>query len=244
MITFTCQKCGRSYSVGDVNAGRQAKCNKCGTLMTIPTTNTRNENKIVISFESPAAAVGETARNAIPPSAPTAAPHSTAAKASSGSTHKLSPRTRRLLADAEEVGSAFRNFAPIRVRSIQGDPPDCYQIEYHIGGLARGADGKPVFRDDHLLEIQLTSEYPRSPPKCRMLSPIFHPNFEPATVCVGDHWTAAERLVDLIVRIAEMIAYQAYNNKSPLDGEAAMWADHNARQLPIDRRDLTPPTTD
>jgi hypothetical protein len=68
-----------------------------------------------------------------------------------------------------------------------------------------------------------------------------HPNFDPTTICVGDHWTAAERLVDLVVRIGEMIAYQAYNVKSPLDGEAAMWADLNQHRLPIDKRDLRPP---
>jgi ubiquitin-protein ligase len=77
-----------------------------------------------------------------------------------------------------------------------------------------------------------------------MLTPIFHPNIEPAMICVGDHWTAAERLVDLVIRIGEMIAYQEYNIKSPLDGEAAMWADKNPQYLPIDNRDLRPPDLD
>ena len=77
-----------------------------------------------------------------------------------------------------------------------------------------------------------------------MLTPIFHPNIEPATICVGDHWTAGERLVDLVVRIGEMIAYQAYNVKSPLDGEAAMWADLHVRDLPVDDRNLRPPELD
>ena len=77
-----------------------------------------------------------------------------------------------------------------------------------------------------------------------MLTPIFHPNIDPSTICVGDHWTAGERLVDLAIRIAEMIAYQAYNIKSPLDAEAAMWADLHARQLPIDDRVLRPAELD
>jgi len=74
-----------------------------------------------------------------------------------------------------------------------------------------------------------------------MLTPIFHPNIEPSIICIGDHWAAGERLVSLIIRIAEMIAYQAYNVKSPLDGEAAMWAHLNEKQLPIDKRDMNPP---
>ena len=41
-----------------------------------------------------------------------------------------------------------------------------------------------------------------------------------------------------------MIAYQAYNIKSPLDGEAAMWADLNADQLPLDPQILHRPKAD
>jgi ubiquitin-protein ligase len=74
-----------------------------------------------------------------------------------------------------------------------------------------------------------------------MLTPIFHPNIEPSAICVGDHWTAAERLTDLVIRIGEMLAYQAFNIKSPLDGEAAMWTDLNRNLLPTDNHDLHPP---
>ena len=55
---------------------------------------------------------------------------------------------------------------------------------------------------------------------------------------VGDHWTAGERLVDLIIRIGQMLAYQDYNIKSPLNGEAAMWADLNPKKLPVDSQNL------
>ena len=154
---------------------------------------------------------------------------------------KLPVRTRRLLADAEQVRQAFTRFPLIQVRSVSGNPPDLYQIDYFIRGLVRGPAGTPVYQDRHIAEIRLTSEYPRQSPKCKMLTPIFHPNFDPVVICVGDHWTAGERLVDLIIRIGEMIAYQVYNIKSPLDGEAAMWADQNARFLPIDTRDIQPP---
>jgi ubiquitin-protein ligase len=150
-------------------------------------------------------------------------------------------RIRRLTADAKQVRTTFGEFPLIRIHAAQGNPPEVYQIEYRVRGLTRGADGKPVYRNQHLVEIQLTREYPRQSPKCKMLTPVFHPNIEPAAICVGDHWTAGERLVDLIIRIGEMIAYQSYNIKSPLDGEAAMWADQNSTLLPIDNRDLRPP---
>ena len=156
---------------------------------------------------------------------------------------KLPMRTRRLVADAKEMSMAFANFPLIRVCSTTGEPPEIYQIEFLVQSLERRKK-KPAPRKQHRVEIQLTSDYPRLSPKCRMLTPIFHPNIDPATICVGDHWAAGERLVDLVIRIGEMLAYQAYNIKSPLDAEAAMWADLNRDQLPLDSRSLRPPELD
>jgi ubiquitin-protein ligase len=136
---------------------------------------------------------------------------------------------------------AFADFAPIRIRSTVGDPPETYQIDYALKGLEPGRGGKPSERDHHRVEIQLTADYPRLAPKCKMLTPAFHPNIDPAHICVGDHWTAGERLVDLVVRIGEMLAYQAYNIKSPLDGEAAMYADLHPERFPTDSQSLRPP---
>jgi ubiquitin-protein ligase len=150
-------------------------------------------------------------------------------------------RTRRLMADASAMTTAFTNSPSIKVQPLTGDPPETYRVQYTIKSLQRAEDGHPIPRDQHEMEIQLTSEYPRISPKCRMLTPIFHPNIDPATICVGDHWTAGEQLPDLVIRIAQMIAYQEYNIRSPLDAEAAMWADLNAKELPIDSRDLHPP---
>ena len=154
---------------------------------------------------------------------------------------KVPVRTRRLLVDAEQMSRAFsQGGGPIRVKSAVGDPPEVYQVEYQVKGLQKGWLGKPKPRTEHLVEIQLTSEYPRVSPMCKMLTPVFHPNIDETTICVGDHWTAGARLVDLVIQIGEMLSYQAYNIKSPLNGEAAMWADLNADKLPIDSQNLHP----
>ena len=153
---------------------------------------------------------------------------------------KIPMRVRRLRADAQAVASAFHDSRMIRVTPITGNPAEVYHVEFAVKGLERGKDGKPKPRESHKVEIQLTSEYPRVRPKCKMLTPIFHPNIDPATICVGDHWTAGERLADLIIRIGQMIAYQEYNIRSPLDAQAAMWADLNKATLPIDPRDMRP----
>jgi hypothetical protein len=74
-----------------------------------------------------------------------------------------------------------------------------------------------------------------------MLTPVFHPNFDDSTVCIGDFWAASEGLDDLIIRIGRMISYQEYNTKSPLNGLAAKWAEQHTKLFPIDPRDMAPP---
>jgi ubiquitin-protein ligase len=154
---------------------------------------------------------------------------------------RIPVRTRRLLADAQLVNDVLGACDLIQLDATVGNPPEVYRIRYAVHSLARGPGGAPVARHEHLVEIRLTHDYPRQSPQCKMLTPVFHPNIEPATICIGDHWTAGERLIDLIVRIGEMIAYQTFNIKSPLDGEAAMWADLNRHLLPTDPRDLLAP---
>ena len=221
-IDFKCPECGKDYRVDPKDAGRKASCFQCGCKFTVP---------VPVS-----ASFGSQIPLAIPPAS---APAGDANQDTSA--RRPSIRTRRLSADADQMRRAFAESPVIRLQSTAGEPPDTYTLAYHVRGLARGPGGAPVPRSDHLVEIQLTREYPHQAPKCKMLTPIFHPNIEPTVICVGDHWTAGQRLVDLAVRIGQMIAYQAYNIKSPLDGEAAMWADLNRVQLPIDPRDLHPP---
>ncbi len=147
-------------------------------------------------------------------------------------------RQRRLVADEREMRSHFEMNALIRLLSTHGSPAERYELEFHVDSLVAG-DGKKVTPGKvHRVEVQLAAEYPRVGPKCRMLSPIFHPNIDATSICIGDHWTAGEKLSDLVVRIAEMLAYQAYNIRSPLNAVAAMWADLNGDKLPTDKRDL------
>jgi len=122
-----------------------------------------------------------------------------------------------------------------------GLPPEFYRFSYQIKGLIVGVGGEIVERGDHILEVNLSLGYPRRAPQCKMLHPVFHPNFDAASVCIGDFWAPSEGLDDLIVRIGRMIAYQEYNTKSPLNGLAAKWATENPSLLPVDSTELAPP---
>jgi Ubiquitin-conjugating enzyme len=71
-------------------------------------------------------------------------------------------------------------------------------------------------------------------PQCRMLTPIFHPNIAPHAICIGDHWSPGESLSSIVARIGELISYQTYNTKSPLNGEAARWVNEHLDEVPLD----------
>lgn len=152
-----------------------------------------------------------------------------------------SPRTRRLKLDYETLTRRFAGSSVIRMTGSAGLPPEMYQFQYQLKGIYVNAAGEILERDTHTLEVQLSLEYPRRAPQCRMLTPVFHPNFDDASVCIGDFWAPSEGLDDLVIRIGRMIAYQEYNTRSPLNGLAAKWAAEHANLLPIDNSIVAPP---
>jgi ubiquitin-protein ligase len=153
----------------------------------------------------------------------------------------LSPRIRRLKLDYDLLQQRFAGWPLIQITGTAGMPPEVYRFVYHIKGLFVAANGEIQERPVHHLEVNLSLGYPRRAPQCRMLTPVFHPNFDDATVCIGDFWAASEGLDDLIIRIGRMIAYQEYNTKSPLNGLAAKWSEQHSHLFPVDARDLAPP---
>ena len=153
----------------------------------------------------------------------------------------LSPRIRRLKLDHDRLVQKFAGWPLIQITGTAGMPPEVYRFVYHIKGLAVSPTGEIQERAQHHLEVNLSLGYPRRAPQCRMLTPVFHPNFDDSTVCIGDFWAASEGLDDLIIRIGRMIAYQEFNTKSPLNGLAAKWSEQHGHLFPVDTRDIAPP---
>jgi len=150
----------------------------------------------------------------------------------------MNPRIRRLLADARQIKQLDEQHPNIALDSAEGDPPERYTFTLKVQGLIPVQNAAPQAGDSFKVEVFLPLEYPRRPPFCRMLSPVYHPNIDPQKICIGDHWSAGQTLPSLIVQIAEMIAFQSYNTKSPLNGEAAAWVEQNEDRLPIDTADF------
>lgn len=148
-------------------------------------------------------------------------------------------RLRRLTADFAKLKEYVRLHPRVSLLQATGDPPENFQLQYVIKSV-RMQNQEVVPIKTHTVEISLPRNYPRTPPQCRMLTPVFHPNIAPHAICVGDHWSAGESLQSIIIRIGEILAYQSYNLKSPLNGEAARWAELNSDQFPTDAVSLLP----
>ena len=151
----------------------------------------------------------------------------------------MNPRIRRLQADAEHIARVFGDHPHIRLIDSEGNPPEKYIFEFSVAGLVPAADGF-TRGQTHRAEVFLPLDYPRRPPLCRMLTPVFHPNIDPQKICIGDHWSAGQTASQLVVRIAEMLTYQSYNVKSPLNATAAAWAEQHFDQLPLEATDFNP----
>lgn len=152
----------------------------------------------------------------------------------------MQARLRRLRADFEQVSAAFTEHPHIRVASVEGDPPEKYIFEFRVRGLVPPDEASEDVRPRliHRAEVFLPLDYPRRPPFCRMTTPVFHPNIDPQKICIGDHWSAGQSLAEMVTRIAEMICFQSYNVKSPLNAAAAAWAEQNVGRLPLQKGEI------
>ncbi len=142
-------------------------------------------------------------------------------------------RLRRLKADHEAVRRLVQLHPRIEIEGVFGSPPERYRLRLKVKSLREHGTAIET-ADEHRLEITMPRGYPRDAPLFRMLTPVFHPNIAPHAVCVGDDWTAGEPLDNLIQRVGEILGFQSYNTKSPLNGRAAQWVEENRAQLPID----------
>jgi ubiquitin-protein ligase len=150
----------------------------------------------------------------------------------------VTPRLRRLQADQAKVTALFTEHPYIKLIGSEGTPPEKYAFEFTLQGLVPQGPESFLPGDKFRAEVFLPLDYPRRPPFCRMVTPVFHPNIDPTKICIGDHWSAGESLAGLIARIGEMICYQSYNVKSPLNAKAAAWAENNIDKLPLQKVDL------
>ncbi len=150
-----------------------------------------------------------------------------------------SPRHRRLLADAKRMHEAYTGHSHVTVEPLGPAPAERYRVMYSVPGLLLTPDNRVARTHVHVVEIYLPASYPREKPYCVAQTPVFHPNFG-SHVCIADYWSPAQSLVDVVVQMGEMLQWQVYNTRSPLNAVAARWAAENTHQLPVGMQGVHP----
>jgi ubiquitin-protein ligase len=137
----------------------------------------------------------------------------------------------------KEITEVFEHHPSITVTPIKGDPPEQYEVKYELTGVYKDQDGRILPSTGHIVTIAIPFGFPYFPPSCRPKTPIFHPDFDPASICLGDFWQQERSLTDLIIHIGGMIAGEIYSRDNTFNEEAAAWYLANADKLPFARFD-------
>ncbi len=127
----------------------------------------------------------------------------------------------------------FASHPVISLRPTKGQPPDHYEITYTTTGMSKADGGKIVESIDHVVELAIPFGFPHFPPSCKPKSDIFHPDFDPAAICLGDFWEQEQSLPNLITHIGQMINGEIYSTSNAFNEEAAEWYLDHAVKFPL-----------
>lgn len=143
-----------------------------------------------------------------------------------------SPRLKRLERDFAAISQRFENHPHITVQPIGSTPPSKYRIIYRVPSLRVDGADRLTISDLTVVELTLPIDYPKAKPTAVTMERVFHPNFGDY-VCIADFWSPAQKLDDIILEIGEMLQWQKYNIRSPLDAVAAQWATKHLDEIPV-----------
>ncbi len=132
-----------------------------------------------------------------------------------------------------QVTNYFTSHPVISVNPTKGNPPDQYEITYTINGICKTGEGQVIESTNHKVELTIPFGFPHFPPSCKPKSDTFHPDFDPAAICLGDFWEQDRPLSDLIIHIGQMINGEIYSTNNSFNEEAAEWYLNNSGRLPF-----------
>lgn len=144
----------------------------------------------------------------------------------------MSAAPNQLVEIYRQLQERFSSSQAISISSMKGDPPDRYEITYNIKGLSKPA-GEVVETTGHVVEIAIPFGFPHFPPSCKPKSDIFHPDFDPAAICLGDFWLQDRQLPDLIVFIGRMLNGELYSKDNAFNEEACIWYQVHHEKFPL-----------
>lgn len=138
-----------------------------------------------------------------------------------------------LIADFAQVKNILARYPGISIIQTTGEPPDHYEIEYHLKGYKKNPDGTISPANRHRIQIDLPFGYPHFPPSAKPLTPVFHPDIDPDAVRIADFWQENPSLAELVLHIGKMIC-GTYSPENPFNQEAFDWYEERRDWLPFD----------
>jgi ubiquitin-protein ligase len=147
----------------------------------------------------------------------------------------FNPRQSRLTLERQRLEAVNKDSDYVRAEAIDllpGRAPERYKVTFLCRGIV-GVDSskKPLYADQHEVQIYCDNDFPADVPRLRWNTPIWHPNIqhdEPKNVCVNKtEWLGGMGLNDLCQQLFDMVQYKNYHAELippyPLDSEVATW---------------------
>ncbi len=136
-----------------------------------------------------------------------------------------------------EIQTNFGHHRQIKVLPLGGSPPEQYRITYHLRGLCKGTGDEVKTCTEHIVLLNIPFGFPHFPPNCKPETPVFHPDFDQAAICISDFWESNQSLSGLILHIGRMVCGEIYSINNAFNEEAALWYKGNQKNLPLDTID-------
>jgi len=132
-----------------------------------------------------------------------------------------------------QIKEHFTSHPVISIAPPESDSSDQYEIAYSLPGLCKDSDGQIVEATDHRIELTIPFGFPHFPPSCKPKSNIFHPDFDPAAICLGEFWEQSRTIPELIIYIGKMINGEMYSTSNAFNEEAASWYNEHSSTFPF-----------
>lgn len=145
----------------------------------------------------------------------------------------MSAAPNHLIEINRQLRDRFSSHSAIAIRPIKGDPPDQYEITYNINGLSKPGRGDIIETAGHRVELTIPFGFPHFPPSCKPKSDTFHPDFDPAAICLGDFWNQDCQIPDLIIHIGQMINGEIYSGTNAFNEDACFWYRNHPDTFPF-----------
>ncbi len=129
----------------------------------------------------------------------------------------------------------FSSNPAISIEQTTGDSPDQFEITYNISGMSINSDDLIVKSDSHKIELTIPFGFPHFPPSCKPKSNIFHPDFDPAAICLGEFWEQGRTIPELIIFIGRMINGEIYSTANAFNEDAATWYNNHNADFPLEQ---------